>query len=130
MVIFHADVNKQRLKLALIHPYSEKPRRNTRLDRDLGFCRVRSKRRTETVIVPINCIVRGAVLVPDFSRHPVPSQLLGEESKRERVKLMDELYMKGIKEQREYFVVDTVDADMFLRMQELMYVGRAELLRG
>ena len=60
-----------------------------RLDQDLSLYRVRAKLRTEAVFVPVRSIVRGALL------YPVPQKA------------------------REYYVVDTVDADMFVRVQKI-----------
>lgn len=83
--------------LSLILPYDEKTtgsaREKVRRDRDLMFHRVRARsRKADSAVVLARTLVRGALLVPDFSE-----KWPGDE----------------------YLVVDVVDADMWLRMKDL-----------
>ena len=59
-------------------------------DRDLGFYRVKSNSRMQYEIIPLHSIIRGAYIVPDYEHDD------------------------------EYLIVDTVDADMFLRLKSLV----------
>ena len=63
------------------------PTQRRRMDEELGLCRVRSKGRTRTSIILAESIIRGALL------YRVPDR------------------------PSDYYVVDTVDADMFIRMK-------------
>jgi len=75
--------------LALIQPF-DTPVELRRSDHDLHFHCVKAKPRSKMEFISVRSIIRGAVLVEDFSRH-------GRD---------------------EYIVLDTVDADLFLRMAE------------
>ncbi|KAK7000821.1 hypothetical protein R3P38DRAFT_3327544 [Favolaschia claudopus] len=67
------------------------------LDKALGLYRVRERQRKECEFISVHSIVRGAFIVPDFSR-------------------------KG-----DYLVVDIIDADMFLRLRGLYPTHISEL---
>ena len=74
--------------VALVRTYGQPGGSHRRKDRDLGLYRVRV-RSSPYKIIPIESIVRGAVLVQDADNPD------------------------------DYFVVDTIDGDMFLRMTTL-----------
>ncbi|KAK7034432.1 hypothetical protein R3P38DRAFT_2518906 [Favolaschia claudopus] len=69
----------------------------TTKDKALGLYRVRERQRKECEFISVHSIVRGAFIVPDFSR-------------------------KG-----DYLVVDIIDADMFLRLRGLYPTHISEL---
>ncbi|KAK0437439.1 uncharacterized protein EV420DRAFT_1669760 [Desarmillaria tabescens] len=85
--------------LALVRPLDEPVGTTTaKLDKDLGFYRVRARKKEKSVFVSVYMIIRGALLVEDFGAKP------GD----------------GFKE---YLIVDSIDSDMFLRMKSLKYTG-------
>jgi len=86
--VFICQVNGHDYHLALIQPLEKVTRPNTRsLDRGLSIFRWHIRARNRCEVIPLDCIVRGAVLVAD-TRY------------------------KG-----DYFIVDTLDEDMFLRVK-------------
>ncbi|KIY64364.1 hypothetical protein CYLTODRAFT_469038, partial [Cylindrobasidium torrendii FP15055 ss-10] len=115
VMIFSANVagSEGPVLLALVHPYTQRPkstnidrdnnkraakaRRTILTDKELRRYRVRPAPRGESIVVPLRSMIRGAVLVPDFGL----------------------LY-----KDREYLVVDLIDADMFLRMSQIKYIGQ------
>ncbi|EIW78276.1 hypothetical protein CONPUDRAFT_60954 [Coniophora puteana RWD-64-598 SS2] len=77
------------LSLALVHPYTAGlPGLEKKVDKDLGFIRVKAAPRKSAIVIPLDLIVRGAMLVPDF------------------------------KSTNEFLVNTYIDGDMFLRMQK------------
>lgn len=64
-------------------------RPSRRMDKDLSLYRIRAKPRSQAMFIPVRSIVRGALLFP------VPAKT------------------------NEFFVVDTVDADMYLRVKAI-----------
>lgn len=92
-LIFTCTVNNAFYALALVEPLDAPIPRNSlgrqqqQMDWDLEFFRVRSRQKTE--IIPVQSIVRGALLVPDWEKDG------------------------------DYFVHDLVDGDMFLRLKGL-----------
>ncbi|KAI0633772.1 hypothetical protein C8Q77DRAFT_1218049 [Trametes polyzona] len=89
ITLFTCSVNDTLQPMALIHPYDRRPGPVSKLDADLGFYRVYERARTRSEFISLKSVIRGALLVPDFSR-------------------------KG-----EYLVHDLVDADMFFRIKEM-----------
>ncbi|EIW75603.1 hypothetical protein CONPUDRAFT_65807 [Coniophora puteana RWD-64-598 SS2] len=82
---------------ALVQPYTASltlGSRTRRLDTDLGLLRVKAQPRSDSIVIPIDSIIRGAVLSQDFRRPD------------------------------EYFVNDYVDGDMFLRMKDPKWIGQ------
>lgn len=86
--------------VALVLPYDEKlseqgdtllQRERKRRDKDLRFHRLRARAMKKATVVPAASILRGALLVPDYS----------------------------CPHQDEYLVVDVVDQDMWLRMKKI-----------
>ena len=63
--------------------------RGKRKDRELGLYRLRAKPRSQCEFIPVEAIVRGALVVDNPNDH------------------------------EEYFVVDTIDQDIFVRIMEL-----------
>jgi len=88
--LFKVTVGTQTHALAYVKRYSRPSGPLRRKDKDLGLYRLQS-RANRFEIVPLESVVRGALLVPD-SDNP-----------------------------EECFVVDTVDGDMFLRMKTLIF---------
>ena len=75
--------------LALVQPYDAAVGQWLLKDKHLNFWRVRQRPHTSTEFFSVHSIIRGALLFPDSSR---PG---------------------------DYLVVDTIDTDMFLRIQEM-----------
>ncbi|RDX40073.1 hypothetical protein OH76DRAFT_1366742, partial [Lentinus brumalis] len=76
--------------LALVHPYDAAlARRPSAMDKALGFFPVRAQPRSRAGFIPVDSIIRGAVLVPDFDSSAY------------------------------FLVHDLVDGDMFFRIKEL-----------
>ncbi|KAH7916839.1 hypothetical protein BV22DRAFT_1027342, partial [Leucogyrophana mollusca] len=73
--------------LALVLPFDAPTGAQRRTDKELGLTRVRAKPRTLSKIVTLRSFVRGALLAPDVN-HP-----------------------------GDFFVVDSIDTDMFIRMK-------------
>ena len=76
--------------LAIIRPSDKVSRSSTKkVDKDLSIHRRQIRSRSRCEVVPLDCIVRGAVLVkdPNYSG--------------------------------DYFILDTLDEDMFLRVKQL-----------
>ncbi len=63
-------------------------------DRDLGLYHVKTRPNGPPCLISIYSVLRGALLIEDMAAS------------------------------KEYLVVDTVDSDMFLRMQSLSYIGK------
>ena len=77
-------------RLAVIQPLDKSSRSSTKeVDKELSIHRWQIRSRTRCEVVPLDCIVRGAVLVkdPNYSG--------------------------------DYFVLDTLDEDMFLRVKQM-----------
>ncbi|EIW85767.1 hypothetical protein CONPUDRAFT_48530 [Coniophora puteana RWD-64-598 SS2] len=79
------------LSLALVQPYTAGLPGSTRsVDKDLGLIRVKAVPRASSIVIPLGSIVRGALLAPDFKS----------------------------RDRSEFFVMNHIDGDMFLRMKE------------
>jgi hypothetical protein len=87
--VFCCSVGENELSLALIHPYDAGIGVRRSRDIDLGLWRVRAKPRSSSEFIFAHTIIRGAALASD-------PETTGD-----------------------YFVMDTIDADMFLRMKTL-----------
>jgi hypothetical protein len=83
--VFMYSSHGETLALALVRPMSA-PCTVRRGDRELGLCRVRAKPSHDSLVIPVQSFVRGALLAAD-NTHP-----------------------------GEFTVVDTIDTDMFLRL--------------
>ncbi|KIY63093.1 hypothetical protein CYLTODRAFT_446826 [Cylindrobasidium torrendii FP15055 ss-10] len=100
------------LVLALVQPYTQRLENNSRkrkIDKDLRFYRVRSLPRRQSMLVPVENIVRGALLAEDRMGQPP---------------IVLEDWAPDFSRVQDYLVVDLIDEDMFIRMQSLEYVGR------
>ena len=91
VLIFTCIVGKWEMPIALIQPYdvisSEKWKEK---DEDLGFFRLRGKPRDKSEFIPLDSIIRGALLVEDYE------------------------------EPGDYLVVDVIgEGEMFLRINKL-----------
>ena len=91
--IFVCKIDGKEYPLALIHSYDEPIQEYPQKDIDLGLYRIKARNRKSTEIISVESIIRGALVVSDFETDD------------------------------QYFVVDSVDSDMFLRMQELLSQG-------
>ena len=88
--MFTCSVDGELFPLALVHPYNAGiPGQRLAKDKHLGFWRVREQPRTSSEIFSVQSIVRRALLFPDSARDG------------------------------EHLVIDTIDTDMFLRVQEM-----------
>ena len=88
--LFTCSVGEEKFPLALVHPYDAGlVGQQLSKDNHLNFWRVHEQSRASTEIFLVHSIIRRAVLYPDNTR---PG---------------------------EYLVIDTIDTDMFLRMQEM-----------
>ncbi|KAJ7265150.1 hypothetical protein C8J57DRAFT_1622209 [Mycena rebaudengoi] len=90
--IFTCTVNNVVHPFALINTLDAGPGQRSQRDKALGLHRVRAKPRRDSEFIPVRSIIRGALLAPD-SDNP-----------------------------GDFFVVDLVDTDMFLRLKT-MYPG-------
>ncbi|KAF9231017.1 hypothetical protein BU15DRAFT_68692 [Melanogaster broomeanus] len=89
LFMFRYTVSERTLDLALVLPMDvpSGPRRT--VDKDLHFKRLRARASTSSEFIPLQSVVRGALLVPDF------------------------------KHDGDFFLVNYVDGDMFLRSKKL-----------
>jgi len=84
--LFVCHVGTTDFPLALIHPYDAGIGVHRRQDIDLGLWRVRAKPRASSEFISIRSIIRGAALARD----------------------------PNLDTSNDYFVIHTIDADMFL----------------
>ena len=85
--VFMCRVNQHDYRLALVQPLEKAHRPNARvIDKHLSIYRWSIRARSRCEVIPLDCIVHGAVLVEDT------------------------------KYSGDYFVIDTLDEDMFLRV--------------
>ncbi|KAK0494333.1 hypothetical protein EDD18DRAFT_1107358 [Armillaria luteobubalina] len=105
VLIFKCVVHEKVYPLMLVQPFKEAIGPITKKDHDLGFYRVRTRMKGDPLIVSIYSIIRGALLIEDI--------------------VMNRTNNRGERMTKDYLVVDMIDADMFLQMQNLSYVGRA-----
>ncbi|KAK0479792.1 hypothetical protein IW261DRAFT_1336438, partial [Armillaria novae-zelandiae] len=99
IMLFSCTIGRELFPLVLVHPFNEPVgASNAKLDKDLGFYRVRARQRKNSTFVSIYNIIRGALLVEDYG-------------------------FKSADGTKEYLVVNCVDNDLFLRMKSLKYIG-------
>ncbi|KAK0492034.1 hypothetical protein EDD18DRAFT_1080209 [Armillaria luteobubalina] len=96
--LFECEYLEQRYPLALVHPFDitvtdGRQHWKHRRDKDLGFYRIRAHPRVYSQFVSIYAIICGVLLVEDNS--------------------------SDLSNGQDYFVVDTVDADIFFRMKRI-----------
>lgn len=92
LAMFTCTIADHTFPIALVHAYDTPIPRIPKKDKDLGLFRVRASPRAKAEFVSIRTFIRGAVLVPDFSK------------------------------EGDYFVFDLLDSDMFLRVRQLTEV--------
>ncbi|KAK0492430.1 hypothetical protein EDD18DRAFT_1108823 [Armillaria luteobubalina] len=105
VLVFECVIHKKVYPLMLVRPFKEAIGPIMKKDRDLGFYWVRTRMKGNPLIVSIYSIIRGALLIEDVA--------------------MNRTNNRGERTTKDYLVVDMIDADMFLQMQNLSYVGRA-----
>ena len=93
LFIFICKVDDTEYPLALIHPHDEPIEKYPEKDADLGFYRVQATSQKKSEFIFLDSMIRGALVVEDYDT------------------------------ENQFFVVDVVDSDMFLRMQELLASG-------
>jgi hypothetical protein len=89
--IFVCRVGGRNYRLALVRPLDKSTRPDAslkKIDKELSIRRWRFRHKTRCEVIPLECIMRGAVLLEDSSH-------------------LDD-----------YFVIDTIDADMYLRLKK------------
>ncbi|KAG1837830.1 hypothetical protein F4604DRAFT_1601105 [Suillus subluteus] len=95
--MFHCKVGGTELSIALIHPYDVGISVRRRQDLDLGLWRVRAKPRSSSEFVFVDSIIRGATSAfLTFTALASDPEAVND-----------------------YFVIDTIDTDIFLRMKAL-----------
>ena len=88
--VFVCRVNEHDYHLAIIQPLEKVTRPSTKdVDKKLSIYRWKIRARDRCEVIPLDCIVRGAVLVGDTK-------------------------FRG-----DYFIIDTLDDDMFLRVKKI-----------
>ena len=85
---FAYEIGGRKYGLALVQPF-DRPTPSRLEDRELGLCRVGSRERKQSVVIPIRAILRGVVVVHD-TRY-----------------------------KDEYTTPDAIDGDMYLRLMSL-----------
>lgn len=91
VLVFTIDVGEDEYHLALIHPLDRKVRlKEKKVDKALSIHRWRVRNRDKCEVIPLDSLVRGAVLVNDP------------------------------RNAGDYFAIDALDADMFLRVKGYM----------
>ncbi|KAI0309281.1 hypothetical protein OF83DRAFT_1072278 [Amylostereum chailletii] len=88
--VFTCSINGTAHPLALVQPLDAPTGARNRTERDLELLRVRTKPPAHSEFISVKSIMRGAVLVQDFDKAG------------------------------DYFVVDTIDGDIFLRCRALL----------
>jgi hypothetical protein len=89
MLIFTCTVGDVQYPVTLVLPYDRPVGICPRKDKDFQFWRVKRKPRASAEFFSVHSIVRGCMIVEDVSRPD------------------------------EFLIVDTIDTDMFLRMQDI-----------
>ena len=88
--VFTCRVNGCDYHLALVQPLEKQTRLNTKsVDKSLSISRRHIRPRNRCEVIPLSRIIRGAVLVAD------------------------------VKYKGDYFVIDTLDEDMFVRVKNV-----------
>ena len=88
--MFEYIVGDVTLRLALVLPLDFPTGKTRAVDEDLRFIRLRTRSAASSQIIPLWSIIRGTLLVPDFAHDG------------------------------DYFLVNYIDGDMFLRSQTFM----------
>ncbi|KAG2746427.1 hypothetical protein P692DRAFT_20739914 [Suillus brevipes Sb2] len=88
--LFQCAIGNDILSLALIHPFDAPTGPRPQQDKQLNLLRVRAQPCAKAEFFSVRSIIRGALLVQDSGGNPL-----------------------------DYFVVDTINTDMFLRVREM-----------
>lgn len=91
--LFTCVIDKATYPIALVQPSDAPIGQRTRKDKDFGLYRVRARPRASTEFISVQSIIRGALLTKDAAA--------------------------ASSEYNDSFVVDVIDADMFLRMKAM-----------
>lgn len=89
LFLFTITIQGATYPIALIHPYDAAIGARKRKERDLDLYAIRAKPRSSAEFISARSIIRGVPLAPTFDSPD------------------------------EYYVMDNIDPDMFLRMEEL-----------
>ena len=87
--VFKCTIMESDFRFALVQPYTAGIGSQCRLDRDLRLTRVRAVPQSQSIFIPVDSIIRGTLLYPDPTRHD------------------------------DFFVVDHINGDMFLRTMSM-----------
>ncbi|KAH7927024.1 hypothetical protein BV22DRAFT_1153995 [Leucogyrophana mollusca] len=87
--LFECSIANTTYPTALIHAYNAPIGQRPRKDKDLGLWRIRTRRRADAEFISVKSIIRGAAVAEDKT---TPG---------------------------DFFVIDTIDTDTFLRMKEM-----------
>ncbi|KAI9572239.1 hypothetical protein HD554DRAFT_2320517 [Boletus coccyginus] len=86
---FKCTIMESDFRFVLVQPYTARISSQCRLDRDLKLSHVRAVPRSQTIFIPVDSIIRGALLYPNPTSHD------------------------------DFFIVDHIDGDMFLRTMSM-----------
>lgn len=89
--MFKQNVGDHTLSLALVLPLDAPIGPRHIIDRDLRLTRLRARPAASSEFIPVRSIIRGALLIPDFDTNS------------------------------DFFLVDYVDTDMFLRTERHLF---------
>ena len=89
LFVFKCTFDSATYPFALVAPLDAPIGRLLKKDKDLGLYRVRGRRAKDSVFIPATSIIRGALLIPDPCTYG------------------------------DYFVMDLIDSDWFLRCREI-----------
>ncbi|KAI9574141.1 hypothetical protein HD554DRAFT_2228583 [Boletus coccyginus] len=86
---FKCTIMESDFRFVLVQPYTARIGSQRRLDHDLKLSRARAVPRSQAIFIPVDSIIRGALLYPDATSHD------------------------------DFFVVDHIDGDMFLHTMSM-----------
>jgi hypothetical protein len=87
--VFKCTIMESDFRFALVQPYTAGIGSQRRLDRDFKLTHARAVPRSQSIFIPVDSIIRGALLYPDPISHD------------------------------NFFVVDHINGDMFLRTMSM-----------
>ncbi|KAJ8091350.1 hypothetical protein PM082_015068 [Marasmius tenuissimus] len=95
ILLFTCQVESAEYLLALVQPLNAPQGHTTELERDMGLYRIWACPRCEAIFIPAQTIIRGAVAIRN--------------------------YAADFSDGEEYFIMDDVDEDLFVRMESFQY---------
>ncbi|KAL0063886.1 hypothetical protein AAF712_009167 [Marasmius tenuissimus] len=95
ILLFTCQVESAEYLLALVQPLNVPQGHTTELERDMGLYRIRACPRREAIFIPARTIIRGAVAIRN--------------------------YAADFSDGEEYFIMDNIDEDLFVRMESFQY---------